>query len=252
VAAAELTVATQASVAVAYRDSGNDRGLVALSLAMRVNQSTVLGGPGLAHIRDQKESRFVVAPGPTSAIIFDVREPAIHDDGTAVRQFPPLRSTHTGVPFLDSQKKVRIPRIPARTARDCNFEIWIRTRLGTAPVRTQGCGTRTQPPHFGIGSWILHSRFEVGGGKLEESGSTVGEERRSGSYKGLARFGYEVVSTAHSDRSYEYNVRFARITGPFESPCSAACTSFTRGTNWAPPRPSRVRHTNQLALLITW
>ena len=128
-AAPELTVATQALAAGACRDSGNDRDLVAPSLARIVNQSTVLRGPGLAHIRNQKEARFVVAPGPTSVSVLDVRELAIHDGSTAVQQFPPLRSPHSGVPFLDSQGIPWIPAGPICMAQDCTFEIWIKTRV---------------------------------------------------------------------------------------------------------------------------
>jgi hypothetical protein len=43
----------------AYGDSRNDRDLVAPSLAMIVNWGTALRGPGLGHIRNQKETRFI-------------------------------------------------------------------------------------------------------------------------------------------------------------------------------------------------
>ena len=55
----ELIVQTQALSSGAYGDSRNDRDLVAPSLAMIVNRSTALRGPGLGHIRNQKEARFV-------------------------------------------------------------------------------------------------------------------------------------------------------------------------------------------------
>jgi hypothetical protein len=55
----ELIVQTQALAAGAYGDSRNDRNLVAPSLAMIVNWSTALRGPGLGHVRNQKEARFI-------------------------------------------------------------------------------------------------------------------------------------------------------------------------------------------------
>jgi hypothetical protein len=73
-----------------------------------------------------------------SAGFLDVRELAIHHGGSAGQQVPQLRLPHSGVPFLDSQGKVRIPRIPAGpicTAQDCTFEIWIKTRLARLPLR---------------------------------------------------------------------------------------------------------------------
>jgi len=55
----ELIVQTEALAARAYRDSGNDRNLVAAALTMIVNRSTALRRPGLGYIRNQKEARFV-------------------------------------------------------------------------------------------------------------------------------------------------------------------------------------------------
>ena len=55
----ELIVQTEALASRTYRDSGNDRDLVAPSLAMIVNRSTALWGPGFRHIRNQEEARFV-------------------------------------------------------------------------------------------------------------------------------------------------------------------------------------------------
>jgi len=54
----ELIVQPQALAAGAYGDSRNDRDLLA-SLAMIVNWGTALRGPGLGHIRNQKEARFI-------------------------------------------------------------------------------------------------------------------------------------------------------------------------------------------------
>ena len=55
----KLIVQTQALAAGAYGDSRNDRDLVASALTMIVNRSTALRGPGLGHIRNQKEARFI-------------------------------------------------------------------------------------------------------------------------------------------------------------------------------------------------
>jgi len=55
----KLIVQTQALSSRTYRDSGNDRDLVAPSLVIIVNRSTALRGPGLGHIRNQKEARFI-------------------------------------------------------------------------------------------------------------------------------------------------------------------------------------------------
>jgi hypothetical protein len=55
----KLIVQAQALSSGTYGDSGNDRNLVSPSLAMVVNRSTPLWGPGLGHIRNPKEARFV-------------------------------------------------------------------------------------------------------------------------------------------------------------------------------------------------
>jgi hypothetical protein len=55
----ELIIQTEALASRTYRDSGNDRDLVTSALAMIVNRSTALWGPGLGHIRNQEEARFV-------------------------------------------------------------------------------------------------------------------------------------------------------------------------------------------------
>ena len=55
----KLIVQTQALAAGANGDSRNDRDLVAPALAMIVNRSTALRRPGLGHIRNQKEARFI-------------------------------------------------------------------------------------------------------------------------------------------------------------------------------------------------
>ena len=55
----KLIVQAQALSSGAYGDSGNDRDLVPPSLAMVVNRSTSLRRPGLGHIGNQKEARFV-------------------------------------------------------------------------------------------------------------------------------------------------------------------------------------------------
>jgi len=55
----KLIVQTQALSSRAYGDSRNDRDLVASPLTMIVNRGTALRGPGLGHIRNQKEARFI-------------------------------------------------------------------------------------------------------------------------------------------------------------------------------------------------
>jgi hypothetical protein len=55
----KLIVQAQALSSGAYGDSGNDRDFVSPTLAMVVNRSTALRRPGLGHIRNQKEARFV-------------------------------------------------------------------------------------------------------------------------------------------------------------------------------------------------
>jgi hypothetical protein len=55
----ELIVQAQALSSGAYGNSGNDRDFVSPALAMIVNRSAPLRGPGLGHIRNQKEARFV-------------------------------------------------------------------------------------------------------------------------------------------------------------------------------------------------
>ena len=55
----KLIVQTQALSSRTYGDSGNDRDLVAASLAMIVNRSTTLERPRPDDVRDQKKARLV-------------------------------------------------------------------------------------------------------------------------------------------------------------------------------------------------
>src|ERR1019366_1278699 len=55
----ELGVQAQTLLLGAYRDSRNDRDLVASSLPVIVNRSAALWRPGLGHMRNQQETRFV-------------------------------------------------------------------------------------------------------------------------------------------------------------------------------------------------
>ena len=55
----ELIIQTQALSSGTYGDSGNDRDLVAASLAMIVNRSTTLGRPSPDYVRDQEKARLV-------------------------------------------------------------------------------------------------------------------------------------------------------------------------------------------------
>jgi hypothetical protein len=147
-----------------------------------------------------------------------------------------LYDRHTPAPILDSEGKVtslRIPAGPIRTAQGRTFKIWVKTRLARLRLGRRAAALwYTTLPRLGIGSWILYSRFEVCCGKLEESRTTAGEDKHgrsgSGSYSGRIPFAYEVVSTAHSDPSYEYTVGFPRVTHPFECPPGAGCTNAGR------------------------
>ena len=55
----KLIVQAQALSLGACGNSGNDRDLVAPTLAVIVNRSTSLRRPGLGHIRNKEEARFV-------------------------------------------------------------------------------------------------------------------------------------------------------------------------------------------------
>ncbi len=55
----ELVVQAQTLLFGAYRDSRNDRDLVSSSLTVIVNRSAALWRPGLGHMRNQQETRFV-------------------------------------------------------------------------------------------------------------------------------------------------------------------------------------------------
>jgi hypothetical protein len=55
----KLIVQAQALSLGAYGNSGNGRDLVAPTLTMIVNRSTPLRRPGLGHIRNKEEARFV-------------------------------------------------------------------------------------------------------------------------------------------------------------------------------------------------
>ena len=55
----ELIVQAQALSSGTYGDSGNDRDLVAASLAMILNRSTTLGRPRPDDVRDQEKARLV-------------------------------------------------------------------------------------------------------------------------------------------------------------------------------------------------
>lgn len=135
-----------------------------------------------------------------SAGFLDVRELAIRHGG---RASAPL-----------------VQRMPACTAQDCTFEIWIKTGMTRFPLENKAEEFLYRVlPYLGIRSWMLYSMFVVSGGKLQESRTTIGEERwgRSGSYEGLIPFGYEVVSVPLSDSfdpRYDYAVGFPHVTGP--------------------------------------
>jgi len=55
----ELVVQAQTLLFGAYRDSRNDRDLVSSSLTVIVNRSAAWWRPGLGHMRNQQETRFV-------------------------------------------------------------------------------------------------------------------------------------------------------------------------------------------------
>jgi hypothetical protein len=55
----KLIVQAQALSSGTDGDSGNDRNLVSASLAMIVNRSTPLRGPGSGHVGNQQEARFI-------------------------------------------------------------------------------------------------------------------------------------------------------------------------------------------------
>src|ERR1019366_9763756 len=55
----QLVVQAQTLSFGAYRDSRNDRDLVASSLTVIVNRSAALRGPGLGYLRNQQEARFI-------------------------------------------------------------------------------------------------------------------------------------------------------------------------------------------------
>lgn len=174
-----------------------------------------------------------------SAGFLEVQELASRHGGAAVQQLPPLQLPQPGVPFLDSQGKISIPRIsggPTCTVQDCTFEIWIKTRLARLPLERRAAELLyTALPYLGIRSWILCSRFEVRRGKLEESSTTVVEVRHGtlGSYEGLVPFGYEVVSAGGSLRLIRPRLQLCcRLSAchgiSFECPPSASCTNLGR------------------------
>ena len=55
----KLIAQTQALSSGTYGDSGNDRDLVAASLAIVANRSTALWGPGPDYVRDQEKTRLI-------------------------------------------------------------------------------------------------------------------------------------------------------------------------------------------------
>jgi hypothetical protein len=199
----------------------------------------------------RRKPGYVAAPELTvenQALATGAYRDSGNDRDPAVRQFPPLRSPHSGVPFLDPRGKVRIHGSqPGRSAWPKIVTSKSGLRLGWARLRLEPRAAELlyTTPHLGsvrefstrglksaTASW---SKVERQWMKREDRVPT----------KDLSPFEYEVVSAAHSDRGYEYNVRVCvRHGDAFECPPSAACTGFTGGTNWAPPRPTRVQHTN--------
>jgi len=55
----ELIVQAETLSSGAHRDSGNDRNFVSASLAVIMNRSTPLRGPGSGHVGNQQEARFI-------------------------------------------------------------------------------------------------------------------------------------------------------------------------------------------------
>ncbi len=166
----------------------------------------------------------------------EVRDLSSRNGGAGLQQFPP-RWPVPGAPSRESWGTMNIqlgdlnlPLVqtgPLCTAQDCTFDIWIKARLARLPLPGWAAeALYATLPYLGIRAWVIYARFEVRGGKLDRSRTTVGELRHgtSGPYEGLIPFGYEVVSTADFDpvdRSYDYDVGFPHITGPPSNVLSA-------------------------------
>jgi hypothetical protein len=171
----------------------------------------------------------------------EVRDLAERNGGTAIQQFPPKEFPQFGATFPDSQGHVHMPTLeggsPTCTVRDCAFEIWILPQPSRLALRYRANMVLLMRvlAHSGIRPWGLYARFEVKGGKLEESRVGLGQLRDAtlGRFRGLVSLEYDVVSTAHAVDGYpDYRVGAPHVTGP---PTEILSTHFVQTSN-APTR----------------
>lgn len=111
------------------------------------------------------------------------------------------------------------------TVRDCTCAVWIKHPLMRLPLEGRAAELLYSTlPYFGIRPWVVYARFEVNGGKLARSRTTIGQLRRGrmGTYEGLLPIEYAVstdrTATPYSkigDRGDVYVVSSpTAITGP--------------------------------------
>lgn len=91
---------------------------------------------------------------------------------------------------------------PTCTRQDCTFIVLINTRLARLPFPLQERTIEflySALPYVGVRTWVLSALFEVRGGKLERSETSVAEFRidrlESGYPRRLIPFGYKVDTT---------------------------------------------------------
>ena len=200
-------------------------------------------------IADLKSLRFATAG------FAEVRELAERNGGAAIQQFPLVQFPQYGVPFADLQGHVHMPvpegRDPTCTICDCAFEIWILPQPSrfTLEHHANMLPLVRVLAYSGIRPWGVYARFEVKGGKLDQSRTAIGQLRDAtlGRFSGLVSLEYDVVSTAHAEDGYpDYRVGAPHVTGP---PTEILSTHFVQTSN-APTQ--RAFDVNLRCVTVVW
>jgi len=133
----------------------------------------------------------------------EVRDLANRYGGNARQQFPLLKFLPPGIPIVDAkgQRQTPAPMRPNCTPQDCTFDISIKPFWYDFPLNYQAAvWLGSALAHSGVRPWVLQARFDIRGGKLESSVTTVGQLRRVRRefFEGVAPLEYDVISRAYS------------------------------------------------------
>ncbi len=149
-----------------------------------------------------------------TADFVEVRTLAIRYGGHAVESFPHLPFLAPGVPAPPTNSRLSGPSalyqilfstqirpMPTCTPKNCVFEIWIRPHVMNLRFSyNTGLFLMSCLSRIGLRPWTVCGQFEVRGGKLWQSETSVSEiqHARIGPYIGFFPMQYEVVSKSEA------------------------------------------------------